>query len=265
MDTLSNVSGGVWVFSESKQTVFELLGGGRTLAGASGVPLISMVIGTESDARECIAYGADQVFLLPVSDQSPLEAYAGTISELAKSYKPELLMIGATNRGKTLAAMIAGDLASGCSTDCKEIARDETGRITVKRLIFGGAGVVTETNGAGPFVVTVGARSYRPLVKDDSRKGVIHHAPCDFATYPVRVVKHLQKTRSAVDVTAAETLVVVGRGLVNKKIWLFSTDLRRLSEELWVAPDRFRRIDTGFRQINISAYRGRRPSPNSVS
>lgn len=58
---------------------------------------------------------------------------------LVEKYKPETLMIGATNNGRDLGPRVSCRLKTGLTADCTAIAIDEeTGNVAWTRPTFGG-------------------------------------------------------------------------------------------------------------------------------
>jgi electron transfer flavoprotein alpha subunit len=94
----------VWVMVELERgqvhpVSWELMGEGRKLADKLGVELAAVVVGapgagTREAAAESCVYGAD------VRNES----YTKMLTELVSVYKPEILLLGATNLGRDLAA-----------------------------------------------------------------------------------------------------------------------------------------------------------------
>lgn len=205
-------SRGIWLFSENKSLALELLAGARSLA--EGGPVVAIAIGNRDLANEYVAHGADYVYLFPGDATAPIESYATPIAGLvaAPAERPRLFLVGATNRGKTLAAMLAAALETGCSTEVKDIQIGPDGVPQVSRLVYGGAGVAKETCTTSPYVLSVPPRSYAPLPRMDARQGEIVTVEAA-GDYPLRVVEVQPRVIDAVDVSAASVVVCIGRGL----------------------------------------------------
>lgn len=113
---------GVWVFAEQRQgkimnIAFELLGEGRKLADQLGVELGAVLIGNEIEAKaaELVNYGADLVYVIedPQLRDYRTEAYCAAMEKAVKTYKPEIVLIGATNIGRDLGPRVAGRIRTG--------------------------------------------------------------------------------------------------------------------------------------------------------
>ncbi|MDH5437677.1 MAG: electron transfer flavoprotein subunit alpha, partial [Candidatus Bathyarchaeota archaeon] len=109
---------GVWVFSENKDLMLELLGKGSELANKLQTELTAALLGYEvsAQAKELIAHGADKVYLVdhPYLKNLHADPYTSALTSLVNQHKPEILLIGATRRGKELASRLATRLETGC-------------------------------------------------------------------------------------------------------------------------------------------------------
>ena len=123
----------VWVFCEQRNskmmpTTLELISEGRKLADQLGVKLCGVLLGDDVDglAKELGGYGADTVL---VYDSPPLknyttDGYTKVLTEAVMEYKPEVLLIGASNIGRDLAPRCAARLHTGLCADCTHLDID---------------------------------------------------------------------------------------------------------------------------------------------
>ena len=97
---------GVWVFCEQRQgalmsTDFELVSEARKLADELGCEVTGLLLGdnVEGIAKELGGYGADKVLVCesPLLKDYTTDAYAKVVCDMVNEYKPEVLLIGATN------------------------------------------------------------------------------------------------------------------------------------------------------------------------
>ena len=104
-------NGGVWVFCEQRQgtmmpTSFELISEGRKLADELGTKLYGILLGhnIEGIAKELGGYGADGVYVCdhPLLENYTTDGYTKVICDVIEEYKPEMMLIGATNIGRDL-------------------------------------------------------------------------------------------------------------------------------------------------------------------
>src|SRR5271166_5528631 len=153
----------VWVFIEQERgqvhpVSWELLGAGRKLADKLGVELAAVVLGpsaaaTAGLAAEAFCYGADLAYVVAddVLADYRNESYTKAMTDLVNTYKPEILLLGATTLGRDLAGSVATTLLTGLTADCTELAVDSDGSLAATRPTFGGS-----------LLCTIYTLNYRP-------------------------------------------------------------------------------------------------------
>lgn len=211
---------GIWIYSEDTTVAQQLLTIGRELADKIGQQLCAVTI-FEQDAPELIASGAEKVFVLKGNSAWP-ESYAPAVAVLAQQESPSVILIGATLRGKDLAAKVAARLKTGLATDAFAI-RFEDGAIETDRVMYGGLAVCTEIL-SGIGVVTVPPRTFEAPAKGSSRSGeiIIVDAGVDSN---IEVGSVCPIVRQGADISKAEKLVCVGRGLGKQEDMKLAQDL----------------------------------------
>ena len=153
----------VWVFIEQERgqthpVSWELMGAGRVLAKKLGVDLAAVVVGAKNDetqavVRETFCYGADVCYLVAddILKDYRNESYTKALTELVNTYKPEILLLGATTLGRDLAGSVATTLLTGLTADCTELDVDAEGSLAATRPTFGGS-----------LLCTIFTLNYRP-------------------------------------------------------------------------------------------------------
>ncbi|MFL7807079.1 MAG: FAD-binding protein [Anaerolineae bacterium] len=175
---------GVWFWVEQFEgqagsISWEMAGKGRQLADQLGVALTACVLGSDVEpiAQEAIAYGADRVFLVddPTLSSYRTDPYAAVMVDLVEHYKPEILIMGASSRGRDLAGSIATRLVTGLTADCTGLEIDpETRQLRQTRPAFGGNIMATILcPNHRPQMATVRHRVFEVPGKDGSREGQI--------------------------------------------------------------------------------------------
>ncbi|TIX51649.1 electron transfer flavoprotein subunit alpha/FixB family protein [Alteraurantiacibacter aquimixticola] len=176
----------VWVAVEIEHgqihsVSFELLGEGRKLADKRGVELAAVVMGDdrarlEEAAKECFEFGADCVYLAcdPALVHYRNETATNVLTDLVNTYKPEILLLGATNLGRDLAGSVATTLKTGLTADSTELEIDEEGSLAATRPTFGGSLLCTIfTLNFRPQMATVRPRVMPMPERDPGRTGRI--------------------------------------------------------------------------------------------
>ena len=207
---------GIWVFAEDRDQTLELLGAARDIADKlSGK--VAAFAGGGHPARDYIEYGADTVFQFPeLAEGRPLESFVPVIADLARELSPDVFLIGATGRGKEIAARLATRLEAGLCSGCIGLKLDEKGKLLMDRLVYGGAGVQTVVCTGSPQMATVPPRTFEPAQPQPGRSGEIRELQSAPAS-PVQIIGRAPRRKDAVDITAATVVVCVGRGLDKKE------------------------------------------------
>ena len=229
---------GVWVFCEQRQgklmsTDFELVSEARKLADELGCEVTGLLLGDNVDgiAKELGGYGADKVMVCdsPLLKDYTTDAYAKVVCDMVNEYKPEVLLIGATNIGRDLGPRCAARLHTGLTADATHLDID-TAKYVLKmtRPAFG-----------GHLMATIICPRFRPQMST-VRPGVMKKAPFDQAKadacqivkpafelaasdIKTEVLSVEKAAEKLVDLIGADVIVSVGRGIskdVNKGIEL---------------------------------------------
>ncbi len=202
----------IWVFIETecgkaKNVGYELIHAAKPLAEKKGCPLVAVVIGKDIEgvAKDAICYGADSAIIAdgPEYEYYTTDAFTKAMTALVEKYKPETLMLGATNNGRDLGPRVSCRLKTGLTADCTAIDVDEeTGLIAWTRPTFGGnLMAVIMCPDHRPQMGTVRPGVFKKGVYDESRTGEIireeiHTAPEEIHT---RLVERVNEVAQAVN------------------------------------------------------------------
>jgi electron transfer flavoprotein alpha subunit len=220
--TASEKHEGVWVFSEAPNVARELLSKGRDLSGKLGTHLAAVSIGEDvsETSKDLIAFGADKVYTAQDASLKTFQVhpYSEALTGMVQTYKPDVVLIGATRSGLELAARLAERLKTGCCTECSKLDIDiEKKCVVVDRLILGGNITETLTVRSKPQIFTLPKGVFQPLGKDPSRTGEIVKVQPKLTESPVKVLDRKPKQFAGVRITDAEAIVSFGRGLKKKE------------------------------------------------
>jgi electron transfer flavoprotein alpha subunit len=219
----------VWVFAEQKggepaSVSLELLGEGRKLAGQLGVKLAAVLLGDnmEATAKKLISYGADEVYMVdhPSLKNFNDESYADIFVQLIERYKPEIVLMGATTYGRSLAPRVASRLNTGLTADCTKLEIDMEKRLLLQtRPAFGGnlmATIICPDH--RPQMSTVRPKVMKASEPDASRNGEIIKPDVVIPEdVKVKVVDIVSTLCEKVNLTEADIIVSGGRGMGDPK------------------------------------------------
>ena len=220
---------GVWVFGEQQEGVpagvaLELLGEGRRLADELGVPLAAVLMGhhVAEAAGRLVAGGADRVYRIdhPSLTRFNDESYTDIFVQLIRRYRPEIVLIGATTYGRSLAPRISSRLNTGLTADCTSLEIDPERRIILQtRPAFGGNLMATIIcPDRRPQMCTVRPKVMKPPAADFARRGEIVAADVAIPEETaVRVTETVRTISEAVNLAEADIVVSAGRGIGDPK------------------------------------------------
>lgn len=215
----------VWVFIEQHDgkvanVSWELMGKAKELAEQLGCKIGAVVLGHKVDnvVAMASANGADLVYLVddPVVAAYRSKPYAHAIINLARKFKPEVILVGATSLGRDLASIVATELETGLTADCTGLDIDpETKNLRQTRPAFGGnimATIVCPNRRPQMSTVRPGVMS-KPK-KLEARETRVIREPLGLAEEDVaaKIIELLKEQDEAVNLADAEIIVSGGRG-----------------------------------------------------
>lgn len=127
---------GIFIYADKPGLTAELISLAKELGQTSCV--ISL---NTAEAEQIAQMGADKVYVLKGESNWP-ENYAQAMADLLQTEAAELFLVGATVRGRDIAARIAAYLKCGLVGDASTVKRADNG-IETTRMMYGGAVVQT--------------------------------------------------------------------------------------------------------------------------
>jgi len=214
---------GIFVLTEHRQgqvrdITYEMLTKARELAAKTSAEVIAVMLGKNvKEHAKAIAEYAKSV--LVVEDERlenfNSEAYRTILTKLIAEHKPILLMMGHTSYGVDLAPRLAAALNLPLATDCIDLIF-EGDTLKVTRQMYGGKVNVSVTvRKAETYVATVRQATFAPQKPTPPETGQITEIPSPLTEeiQEKRFIQYLLPPPGGVDITAAEKLVGVGRGI----------------------------------------------------
>lgn len=212
---------GVWVWTEHAEgklaTIsLEALGAGRKIADSLGQSLTALVTGHEVSAIADAAFnfGADAV--LGADDASladfRIEAHGPLVASLAEERQPDVLLAGASTRGRDLTAWVAAQLDAGLAADGIDVdVRD--GQVVVTRPVYAGKLLADVRVKDGLQVISVRSRALPPAEETGGSGEAEWVAPVVAADELATEVTGFESSAGEVSLTDARIIVSGGRGV----------------------------------------------------
>ncbi len=217
---------------------WEALGAAKSFGSAAAVIFGA---GLEELAKAAFEFGADEVLTAdePGLQDYRAEAFAATLSALASSYSPDLILFPTTSRTRELAAMSAIDLSTGVLADLTGLALDGD-KLVATRPIYEGK-LMERTICAGkPVMATLRARAFPRPQQDASRTGTA--TKVEAKTDSPAKVEGYALTEAAVSVTDAGVIVSGGRGVSNNPALTPPAGMDEKQAEIWRAQQGFKLV-----------------------
>ena len=248
---IEEFNGGIWVFCEQRQgkmmpTSLELISEGRKLADELGSKLYGLLLGSnvEGIAKELGGYGADGVYVCdsPLLENYTTDGYTKVICDVIREYKPEAMLIGATNIGRDLGPRCAARLHTGLCADCTHLdidvpkykdflrsastlapamidsIKEDDRNLKMTRPAFGGHLMATIICPRfRPAMATVRPGVMKKAAFDQAKADACQIIKPNFslteADLDTQVVEVVKAAKKMVDLIGADVVVSVGRGI----------------------------------------------------
>jgi electron transfer flavoprotein alpha subunit len=202
---------------ELRDITWEMLSKGGALAESIGAEINVALLGRRvSHFAEALKPRADRVYLIEDERLEVFnsETYQRVLTPLLTEREPRVTLLGHTCMGMDLAPCLAASLKMPLATDC--IGMDlEGGSWTLTRQLYGGKmNAKVSLTKQGPCMVTVRSGAF-PIADRDSLGGeiVLLPSPLTDEELSKRFLQYVEAAAGEVDITQADILVSVGRGI----------------------------------------------------
>ena len=213
----------IWVFAEQREGALqsvscELLSKGRDLAAKSGYALAAVLLSENGGALapELFAHGAEKVYALDAPQFAHFQNdwWTDAFVSLVREKAPEIVLVGATTNGRSLAPTAAAILHCGLTADCTQLDfAPEAKLLQQTRPAFGGNIMATiMTPNHRPQMATVRPKVFKKGVPEAAYSGEVVAEALKLIAPKTRLVESVRDP-DAIDIAAPEILVSGGRGL----------------------------------------------------
>ncbi len=213
----------ILVFIEHKagalnKTSLEAIAAAQKLAADTGAKASAVVLGAPSLAAEIAQYDLEKVISAEndkLDDYTP-DAYAVGLEKVIRAINPSYVIMSHTYLARDFAPKVAARFGKGLIGDCIRM-NVEGGKATFTRRIFLGkldADVVSE--GDPPTFVTFQSGAFRG---DQAAKGSgspVETMQVEVGDVRMKPEAPFQEAKQAVDLSKADVIVAVGRGIKSK-------------------------------------------------
>ena len=201
-----------------RDITFEMLTKARETAQQTNAELTAVILGkgVRELSKNLTAY-ANTVTIVEDAklENFNSEAYKKVLVKLIKEQNPLLIMMGHTSYGIELAPRLATALSIPLATDCIDLTF-ENDALTVTRQMYGGKVNAKAIMRKSPtYMITVRQAAFTAQEPPAPLNGQISEMPSPLTEEIMekRFIQYVQPPPGGVDITAAEKLVGVGRGI----------------------------------------------------
>ncbi|MCI8293232.1 MAG: electron transfer flavoprotein subunit alpha/FixB family protein [Hespellia sp.] len=242
---------GVYVFAQQVDGVlsgiaFELLGKAKDLANDLNTDVAAVLIGSDVKglADELAAYGADKVIVVddPELKEYRTEPYTHALASVINTYKPEIMLVGATAIGRDLGPRVSARVATGLTADCTQLdigdfplnpipgKEQKHNQLLMTRPAFGGNTIATiACPDNRPQMATVRPGVMQKIDKIEGAKAVVEEYNPGFTPNNkyVEILDVVKAVSDTVDIMDAKILVSGGRGVGSPENFSLLEDLAK--------------------------------------
>jgi electron transfer flavoprotein alpha subunit len=213
----------IFVLAEHRQgqirdITYEMLTKGREIAEKTNKELTAIILGNNvAEHAKALAEYAKTVILIqdPKLENFNSEAYKKILTKLITEHKPALVMMGHTSYGIELAPRLAAALNTPLATDLIDLTF-EGDTLTITRQMYGGkVNVKATAHKAETYMVTIRQATFTAQKPATPANGQITETPSPLTEEITekRFIQYVLPPPGGVDITAAEKLVGIGRGI----------------------------------------------------
>jgi electron transfer flavoprotein alpha subunit len=219
------MSQGILVFIEHRGGVpnkssFEAIAAGQILGSELQLPVSAVLLGSDVSApgKEVSACGLEKVFCAhnpKLADYTP-DGYADAMERVVRQVDPKFVLMTHTYQVRDFAPKLAARFGKSLISDCIR-AKTESGKTTFTRRIFlGKMDADVASDGVAPVFATFQTGAYR--ADQATRAGDSPMEMIEVEVGEVRMTPEppFQEVKQAVDLTKADVIVAVGRGIKSK-------------------------------------------------
>jgi electron transfer flavoprotein alpha subunit len=199
---------------------FEALAAGKKIAETLGVPVHAVVIGANIDllAKEAAAYPLDKVFAVSheLLAQYTSDGYTAALEQLIKASNPRVVVFPHTYRVRDYGPKLATRFGRSFVSDVVELKAEDR-RLLFGRQLFQGKLHADVAADGEPTFVSVQAGAFRSAEAAGGAAAIEAFSPkLDPSAIRGKPEEPFREAQRSVDLSAAELIVSVGRGIKEK-------------------------------------------------
>jgi len=201
------------VDGQFRKITYEAISQGRRIADDLGCGLSVAVLGSDiKKAAESLgSYGADSILVAdaPELEEYMTDTYTHTIAGIVNDKNFSVIILGASSRGKDLAARLSARLNAPLAMDCVAVRLDQ-GKLVATRPMYGGKILSEIIFEKEPRIVAIRPNSVD--IAESPRAGTVEDIPVVKGNGELVFVEKKLDT-GKLELTEADVVVSGGRGM----------------------------------------------------
>lgn len=219
------MSEGILVFIEHRngtlnKTSLEALAAAQSLGSQLQQPVSAVLLGADvsSLAQDIAGYNLAKVVTATnakLADYTP-DGYTDALERVVRQLDPQLVVMPHTYLVRDFAPKLAARFAKSLISDCIRAQVSGSSLTFTRRIFLGKLDADVVSDGASPVFATFQSGAYRP---DQAAKGSgapIESMPVEVGEIRMTPEAPFQEVKQAVDLSKADIIVAVGRGIKSK-------------------------------------------------
>lgn len=197
----------------------EALGAAGSVKGVLGGPVVVVVIGNKvaSIADSLDLPGVDEIVTVETQgDHFDPHVYEECALQIGQKYQPELILLGHTVNGMACAGAVAARLGAGFASDVLALNADAHGIIATRGAYGNKVNLEVEFSGRKIVVLALRGATYPIPEGKGSAARTTFTAELGDAASKMQHTDYVEAPPSNIDITKAEFILSVGRGIQDK-------------------------------------------------
>ncbi len=218
------MANGILVFAEQRagvfgKTTFEAIAAGQQLGAALGQPVSAVVLSTDAAlAQQIAAYNLDKVISVEnaqLADYTP-DSYAAALEQAVRQLAPQFVLMSHTYLVRDCAPKLAARFGRDVIGDCVRVSVADGGVTFARRIFLGKIDADVVPAGEPPVFATFQSGAYRA---EQAERGTaaVESMPVEIGEVRMKPEPPFQEVKQAVDLTKADVIVAVGRGIKSQE------------------------------------------------
>lgn len=228
---------GILVFAEHRagafnKTTFEALAAAQNLGAQINQPVTAVVLGSgvEGLARDIASYSVAGVVYAEhdkLAEYTP-DAYAAAMQQAIARLAPQYVIFPHTYLVRDFAPKLAARLRKDLVSDCLRFKVEGESVVFTRRVFLGKIDADVVAQGAAPFFATFQAGAFRAEQASKAEAAApVETLPVEIGEVRMQPEPAFQEVKQAVDLTKADVIVAVGRGIKGQENLVLVENLAR--------------------------------------